>query len=258
MSVRRVPSSILRRASLATCLVLCGPVSTALESAVGTSIQQSRLLGGGTSCASRLELGALGQNWTSALSSISGAVSGGAGDTFFLSQFSPSVIGTLTQKATNAVTILQGVASGDVSAVPVFGTASRYLRDLIAPVAPLGAQVLQVANGVKGSIDLGLKTVQTTVERMRRGLNTVQAALYQLRVFSNAARRLRAIKRAMTSYLCAIQSILAFPYLFVRDIKEGLQALLDLFELSGCATSFPNLQGLSWQPNIQLPRIILP
>ena len=235
-----------------------GPVSLSLENAVRSSIQSSRILGAGSSCATRTQLGQLRADWASNLSSIAGAVSGGAGDTSFLSAFTPASIANLTQKGTNAVTILQGIASGDVSNVPAFGTASSYLSNLIAPVASLGSQVLNVATGVKGSIDLGLKTVQTTVDRMRRGLYTVQAALYQLRVFSNAARRLRALKRSLTSYMCAIQSILAFPYLFVRDLKEGLQSLLDLFQLSGCATSFPNLQGLSWEPNIQLPRVILP
>lgn len=235
-----------------------GPVSSSLDSAVRTSIQECRLLGGGSSCATRSELGQLRSNWTSSLSSIAGAVSGGAGDDSFLSTVSPSFLSTLAQKGTNAVTILQGVASGDLSSVPAFSTASSYLSGIIAPVAPLGGQLLNVATGVRGTIELGISKVQGTVDTMRKSLTAMQAALYQLRVFSTAARRLRRLKRAMTGYLCAIQSVLAFPYLFVRDLKEGLQGLLDLFELSGCATSFPNLQALSWSPNIQLPRIILP
>lgn len=235
-----------------------GPVTPSLESAMRSSIQQSRILGGGTTCATRLELGQLRNSWASSLSSIAGASSGGAADTSILSTFSSSVIGALSQKSINAVTVLQGLGSGNVSAVPGLSSVSGYISGLIAPVAPLGGQILNIATGVKGSIDLGLKTVQATVDRMRLGLSTVQAALYQVRVFSNAARRLRALKRSLTSYLCAIQSILAFPYLFVRDLKEGLQSLLDLFELSGCATSFPNLQPLSWNPSVQLPRVVLP
>lgn len=235
-----------------------GPVSPSLETAVISSIQQSRLLGGGSTCATRSSLGQLRTNWSSSLSSIAGAVSGGAGDSALLSTLTPNLLNSISQKGANAVTILQGLSSGGTGSIPAFSSASTYISGLIAPVSTLGSQVLNVATGVKGNIDLSLKTVHSTVENMRRGLYTVQAALYQLRVFSNTARRFRALKRSLTSYLCAIQSILAFPYLFVRDLKEGLQSLLDLFELSGCATSFPNLQPLSWEPNIQLPRVILP
>lgn len=235
-----------------------GPVSPGIESAVLASMAESRAFAGSSSCVPRADLvGAKGE-WSNKLVALSGSSPGGAGDDYILSVFNAGKVASLGSVAESATSSLQGAVAGNASGVPLFSSASAFIRNAIAPVSGIGNEVLDVASGVKGSVETTLSTVNSTVQNMRKSLSSVQAALYQLRAFSSAASRLRAIKRSLTQYMCAIQSILAFPYLFVRDLKQGLQALLDLFELSGCATSFPNLKSLSWQPSVQLPKVILP
>lgn len=235
-----------------------GSVSPGIESAVLASMAESRAFAGSSSCAPRADLvGAKGE-WSSKLVALSNSSSAGAGDDYILSVFSAGKVASLGALGESATSALQSAAPGNASGIPLFSSASSFIRSVIAPVSGLGNEVLSVASGAKGAIDTNLSTVNIAVQNMRKSLSSVQAALYQLRAFSSAASRLRAIKRSLTQYMCAIQSILAFPYLFARDLKQGLQALLDLFELSGCATSFPNLKPLSWQPSLRLPKVILP
>ncbi len=233
-----------------------GPVSPSLESAMTMSMQESRLLGGGAGCKGRLDVGNLQAGWAASFDSMAGAVSGGAGDDHILAVFSADKIATLKQSGTSAVATLQSAAPGDLSQVPTFTTASAFFTSTIQPVSGLGGDLGEVAQGTKGSIDLGLGTVSKTVGQMRKGMGSVQSAMYQLRVLSTGGQQLRGIKRGLNNYLCAVQSVLAFPYLFGRDLRTSLQGVLDLFQQSGCSTSFPNLQGLSWEPHVQTPKVI--
>lgn len=57
---------------------------------------------------------------------------------------------------------------------------------------------------------------------------------------------LRQLRTQLRNLWCAGQSLLSFPYNFVQGLKASLQSFLDLFKLSGCATTFPRVKGLSW------------
>lgn len=247
-------SSLLRALSDAQAM---GPVTPSLEQSVQSSLQTSRLLGVGSTCATRSELGSLRQSWATSLDSFVGAVPATDGDAHLLSVFSGETVGRLRQQGLSVVTKLHGSTPG-TGAVPLFDGVSRYVSGMIAPVAPVAGQLADVARGAKGFIDTGLGTVNAAVDNFRKVLNGMQATLIAMRVFQTTARRLLVLRRALNGYLCAIQSMLAFPYLFFRDLRDGLQGLLDLFEMSGCATSYPNLPGLSWSPGIRMPQVVLP
>ncbi len=154
--------------------------------------------------------------------------------------------------------------AGPVS--PVFSTPVQSLTTVTTPTLLTRCQQVMTSAKELGTTvsawrQQASSIIATPFSKAAAMLSGVRDIMNSLAFASNAftvGAQIRAAMRRLRTELrnlwCAGQSLLSFPYNFVQGLKATTQSLLDLFKLSGCATTFPRIKPLSWQgPQFKIP-----
>lgn len=99
--------------------------------------------------------------------------------------------------------------------------------------------------------------IRSVTQSMRGVRDLMNAVAFSMNIFVLGAQvrsALRLLRTELRNLWCAGQSMLSFHYNFLLGLQATMQSFLDLFKLSGCATTFPRVKPLSWQgPQATLP-----
>lgn len=106
--------------------------------------------------------------------------------------------------------------------------------------------------GATSYITTPLKTVNSFANQLRGVMLGIGWALSLGSLTTRLRESLRLLRTTFRNLLCAVQSILAFPYNFVKGLRDSLQDFLNLIALSGCASTFPRITAPSWAPSLPL------
>ena len=157
------------------------------------------------------------------------------------------------------VTQLQAQASGITgikdNAAPLLQTGKTFagrLGDVVKTGKALAADLTKFVGGVQQAVVTPLQSVVAYAQDLRKMLMGVSSTLSLVKLTANFQTQFRALRTQLRGMLCAVQSLLAFPHNFVQNLRESLQSMFDLFKLSGCASTFPRIKGVSWHPSAPL------
>ena len=99
-----------------------------------------------------------------------------------------------------------------------------------------------------------IKMATECMSGVRDVMNAIAFASNAVLLTTQVRNALRRLRTELRNLWCAGQSLLSFPYNFVQGLKATAQDLLNLFKLSGCATTFPYVPNLTWQgPQMTIP-----
>lgn len=233
-----------------------GTLSVSMESALKSVEDSACFLGLASMTEDTGFISQLQTTFTDATTSLKDLVVTSAGDIAAKASIGVGVLDTFIE-STGASFSKLAESGKDLLAIPLSGLSlTEMAKEAAEPAKTLGQAIRDIGNGTKDVIEGGIGAVQETVSSLRKTVSALGTTMNSLRIFSSSWRLLARLRRSMSRTLCGVQSILAFPYLFRRDLMRGMQGILDLFKLSGCATSFPNIPSLSWSPSIPLPKVI--
>jgi hypothetical protein len=128
----------------------------------------------------------------------------------------------------------------------------QRLDGLLATGKTLISDVNRMIDRATSYVTTPFKVVTDYVKDIRGMMLGLGYALTLTKVTARFGLALRNLRTSLRNLLCAVQSILAFPYLFVKGMRDSLQAIFDLFRLSGCASTFPRVKAPSWGANLPL------
>lgn len=150
----------------------------------------------------------------------------------------PSVFSTQVQSLTTTTTptLLTRCQQVMASAKELGTTVSAWRQQASTFIATPFAKAASMLSGVR---DL---------------MNSLAFASNVFTVAAQVRSAMRLLRTELRNLWCAGQSLLSFPFNFVQGLKATMQSFLDLFKLSGCATTFPRIKPLSWQgPQMKIP-----
>ncbi|MDO8357324.1 MAG: hypothetical protein Q7U76_13115 [Nitrospirota bacterium] len=140
-----------------------------------------------------------------------------------------------------AAELLQGVKS----------TATR-LGSIVQTGQALAGDFMNMVSGVQKAIITPIEKAVAYAQDIRKTLQGFAWTLSLVKLTANVQSQLRGLRTQLRGMLCAVQSLLAFPHNFVQSLRDSLQSFFDLFKLSGCASTFPRIKGVSWHPSAPL------
>lgn len=161
--------------------------------------------------------------------------------------------GSLTAPLSTAgATVLAEQANVDLSKVAPALSFTERVNGLVQDGKTLVSDVQDFVNEKKNMITTPFRTVQGWTTKIRNMMQSVAIAL-DTQVFTARLRQaLRGMRTQLRGFLCAVQSVVAFPYNFVAGLRNTLQDFFNLFKLSGCASTFPAIKAPSWKPSLPL------
>jgi|GEM_PF-6090807 len=161
-----------------------------------------------------------------------------------------ATLNLVTTQGTTALAALVAAAPPVPTAMSGSGGMIGWIKqNVLGPGHTLGDAINAFTNGTKKFIEMPFASAVSMANNIRFSLSAVADTLS---VFHAAGIGFRNLRTSLRNLLCSVQSILAFPYNFRKGLKDSLQNILNLFKLSGCASTFPALKPLSWQPQISL------
>jgi len=162
--------------------------------------------------------------------------------------------GTSLPSPSAALAAIQSAASTVLSSAKTFG---QRLDGARTTGKGLLSTVNQYMDRGISYITTPIKSVNNYVKEIRGLMLGLGWALSLTKMTARFGMALRNLRTSLRNLLCAVQSLLAFPYLFVKGMRDSLQAIFDLFRLSGCASTFPRVKAPTWSASLPLviPRI---
>ena len=127
-----------------------------------------------------------------------------------------------------------------------FAKVGAAVRDVVTKAETIFGSVRDFMDRKTAIVTSTIGGVSEMVDRIR---GVMQGVGFLISVSSQARRllmTLRLLRTRLRNLLCSVQSILNFPENFEASLHDTLEGIKALFTLSGCATSFPNLKGVSW------------
>lgn len=131
------------------------------------------------------------------------------------------------------------------------GFASR-MSGIVSKGKSLASDFMNMVGGVQKAIITPIQSVVSYSQDIRKTLQGVSWTLSLVKLTANFQAQMRGLRTQLRGMLCAVQSLLAFPHNFVQNLRDSLQSVFDLFRLSGCASTFPRVKGVSWHPSAPL------
>ena len=212
-----------------------------LTAAQSASVQAAQSAGSNLQRAvasgSAADVAAAQAGWSSAMDSVSasGALSSGS-----VAQLK-SQSSVFSKVKDNSASMLQGSK----------GFASR-IGSLASSGKALAGDFMNMVGGVQTAIITPIQSVVKYSQDIRKTLQGVSWTLSLVKMTANFQAQMRGLRTQLRGMLCAVQSLLAFPHNFVQNLRNSLQSIFDLFRLSGCASTFPRVKGVSWHPSAPL------
>ena len=159
--------------------------------------------------------------------------------------------GDVTQRLDQS-SIFTKVKDGAATLLQITKGAAARLGGIVKACQELAGDFTNMVNGVQKAIITPLETVVTYTQDLRKTLQGFAWTLSLVKLTANIQSQLRGLRTQLRGMLCAVQSLLAFPHNFVQNLRDSLQSFVDLFKLSGCASTFPRIKGVSWHPSAPL------
>ena len=128
----------------------------------------------------------------------------------------------------------------------------QRLDGLLTTGKTMLADVNRVLDRVTSYVTTPFKVANDYVKDVRGMMLGLGYALSLTKMTAQFGFAMRNLRTSLRNLLCAVQSMLAFPYLFVKGMRDSLQAIFDLFKLSGCASTFPRVKAPTWGANLPL------
>lgn len=169
-------------------------------------------------------------------------------------EFTPEDVGWTEEDLAMAVETAQPLPP-PFDQVFVSDTGPSFLsqaKSLLERLKDFKNKVADFANGVSSFIASPFEGALNLVAGIRELANITAFGVNLQTLTARMRTALRQLRTAFRNILCAVQSILAFPYNFLRGLRDSLQAMLNLFKLSGCASTFPRIRDVSWRPSVQV------
>ena len=143
------------------------------------------------------------------------------------------------------------VKSLSTGAAPTFLT---RCQQVMARAKEIGSTLNDWRKQTTSYIAAPVKMMTECMSAVRDVMNATSQIINAVLLTTEIRSALRLLRTELRNLWCAGQSILSFPYNFVQGLKATAQNFLDLFALSGCATTFPYVPALSWQgPHMTIP-----
>jgi hypothetical protein len=166
--------------------------------------------------------------------------------------WSPEDIARITSTAGTTPTVF----SNAVQSLSTVTTPSLLTRcqQVMKGAKELGTTVTAWRQQATSFIATPFAKAASLMSGVRDVMNSLAFASNFFTLTAQVRSALRLLRTEFRNLWCAGQSLLSFPYNFVQGLKASLQAFLDLFKLSGCATTFSRVKPLSWQgPQFKIP-----
>jgi hypothetical protein len=173
-----------------------------------------------------------------------------AADAVVKNAFTEKPLSFFVSTANSAKAAVQAVGDGPVGST--FKSVSDGLKQILNIGEDAKNALTNMVHGATSVVTTGLGAFTSGIAYVRDIMQGIGWAASLLQLSSSTLAQLRLMRTELRNLLCGFQSVLSFPHYFIKGARDILQGVFNLFQLSGCATSFPSIKAPSWQPEISL------